>query len=158
MGNRTTHTGYLRQRGATSSSSSRSNGPSAGVVPSIVHFQIAADFGLDAGILSGVILPTGATVLRVDFNVLSLAGHTTPAIDIGIEGSTPDDNALVSAFDISSSGSVNMETATSGLEMGQVITEDSEITYTDMSSTQATAGTIDIYIWYTFADDGKLNN
>ena len=158
MGDRTTHTGYLRQRGATSSSSSKLNGPSAGVVPAVVHFQIPAAFGLAGGILSGKFLPKGAVVLKTDVLPLSLSGATTPALDIGLEAATPDDDGLVAQVAIVNPSTTNLGSTEAGLLTGEPLPEDAEITYSDASATQATAGTLDIWVWYTFDDDGSLNN
>lgn len=159
MGKRSTFTGYLRQRGATSSSSSRlTEAPSIAVVPAVLHFQIPLDFGLAAGNLSGKWLPQGARVLRAEVVISGIAGATTPALDIGLEfAALGDDNALVDTMTITASNTAQMG-AFDGVWLGEVLTEDVEITYTDNSGVQATAGTADIFLTYTFDDDGSTNN
>lgn len=156
MGKRSTIKGYWRQNGMQNPSGNGKGTP--GVVPSVVHFQVPADFGLAGGNLSGVWLPKGAIIMQVDIMVLSIAGATTPAIDLGLEQSTPDDNGILSGADISGPVTVNMGDATFGALAGEPLLETSEVTYTDASATQATAGTLDIYIWAIFEDDGVVNS
>ena len=115
----------------------------------VAKLEIPVVFSIfDAGIRTGVFLPAGSIVLRMDFSIFSFTGGTTPAIDIGLEDSTPDDNALISQYDLTSSGSVSNGGAVAGNDFGSELTEAAEITYTDMSNVQGTGGTILVYVTY----------
>jgi hypothetical protein len=161
MGKRSTITGYWRQRNRQSDSSTSRITPA--VVPSILQLDvIPADFGLAGGILSGKWLPKGALVYRVDLGAVGLVGATTPAISIGLEFSVnraPDDDALVVSGALPLS-TIDPPDATAGAWHGVEIDEDVEVTYSDASVTQATAGTIDLIAihYFAYGDDGKVND
>lgn len=160
MGKRSTVKGYWRAHGGTEATTSKSNGPSPAVVPVVM-----AIFGLDAtlaaaGILTGKFMPLGAIPLRVDVNAGGTGG-TAPLLDVGLELSTPDDDGLVNGAAVDAAGgdsSNALGTTEAGVLMGTIIAEDAEITVSDGGGTNATGGTFDLFITYTFDDDGSLAN
>ena len=160
MGKRSTVTGYWRARGATEASSSRIPGPAAAVVPVILAIR-----GLDAtlaaaGILTGSFMPIGAIPLRVDV-LAGGTGGTTPLLDVGLELLTPDDDGLADGVAVDAAGgssSTDLGSTEAGALLGTVLAEMAEVTVSDGGGTNATGGTFDIFITYTFDDDGSLAN
>jgi len=156
MGIRSTIKGYWRASGATEASSSKTPAPAVAVVPVVLAIR-----GIDAtlaaaGILTGKFLPINAIPLKVD--VFSAAtGGTNPLLDVGLELGTPDDDGLVDGVDITASITAIMGTG-GGVLLGVPNTELAEITVSDGGGTNATGGTFDIFITYTFDDDGSVNN
>ena len=157
MGKRSTLVGYWRARGGTEASGSRIPGPAVAVVPVVLAIT-----GLDAtlagaGLLTGKFLPIGAIPLRVDINGGGTGG-TTPLLDVGLELGTPDDDGLVDgvAVDGDTSNALG-DGATAGVLLGTILTEQAEVTISDGGGTNATGGTFDLFITYTFDDDGSLN-
>lgn len=158
MGKRSTITGYWRARGATEATSSSSTGPSAAVVPVCLAITGVDATLAGAGLLTGKFMPKDAIPLRVDVNGDGTGG-TTPLLDVGLELGTPDDDGLVNGVAADGDSSTALGSgATAGVLLGTVLTETAEVTVSDGGGTNATGGTIDIFIWYTFSDDGKLND
>jgi hypothetical protein len=157
MGKRSTVKGYWRAHGGTEASVSKSTGPSVAVVPVVLAIT-----GLDAtlagaGLLTGKFMPAGAIPLRVDVNGGGTGG-TTPLLDVGLELSTPDDDGLVNGAAVDGDSSNALGTTEAGVLIGTAITEDAEVTISDGGGTNATGGTFDLFITYTFDDDGKVND
>lgn len=156
MGKRSTITGYWRGRGATESSSSKSTGPSAAVLPmtmAVVVDPTAAD-----GTVTGKYLPAGAIVLGIDV----VSGHTggvTPLLNIGLDdGVTPDVDGLLDGAAADADLSINVATATTpGVSFGVALTVDAQISAGTGGGTPGT-GTSIAYITYTMSDDGVLND
>lgn len=160
MGKRSTVKGYWRAHGTTESQSSKLTGPSPAVVPVVLQCK-GLDATADAGTGTGKYLPVGACVFRVDVIITSaISGGTAPILDIGLELATPDDNGLCDGLDYEAATSTQHAGALAGVLMGTILTEDAvEITYGDDGvGTNNTAGEIDIFVWYTFDDDGKRND
>jgi hypothetical protein len=150
MGIRSTVTGYWRQRGSANSA------VAIAVIPSVLAIK-----GIDAtlaaaGILTGKFLPVGAIPLRVEVNS-GATGGTNPLLDVGLELLTPDDDGLADGIDITADVSAYMGSG-GGVLLGTVLTEQAEITVSDGGGTNATGGTFDLFITYTFDDDGVQNN
>lgn len=156
MGKRSTIHGYWRQRGAPNPASSAS-APSVAVVPSVLHIAGISALLDGAGILTGKFLPVGAMPLRVDI-LGEGTGGTTPLLDVGLELATPADTALVDGAAADGSSSVALGSATVGTLIGTVLEETAEVTVSDGGGTNATGGTFDLFIWYSFSDDGVINN
>lgn len=157
MGKRSTVKGYWRAHGGNESSASKSTGPSPAVVPVVLALT-----GLDAtlagaGLLTGKFMPAGAIPLRVDINGGGTGG-TAPLVDVGLELSTPDDDGLVNGAAVDGDSSSALGDATAGILIGTIVTEDAEVTISDGGGTNATGGTFDVFIHYTFDDDGSRNN
>jgi hypothetical protein len=113
-----------------------------------------------AGILTGYFLPINAIPLRVDV-VAGGTGGTTPLLDVGLELDTPLDAGLVDGVPADAAtgdSSTGLGATEAGALLGTVLTEQAEITVSDGGGTNATGGTFDIFITYTFDDDGVLNN
>jgi hypothetical protein len=160
MGKRSTIKGYWRASGATEASSSRLPAPAVAVVPVILAIR-----GLDAtlaaaGILTGSFMPIGAIPLRVDV-LAEGTGGTTPLLDVGLELLTPDDDGLVDGAAVDAAGgssSNDLSSTEGGVLLGTVLAEQAEVTVSDGGGTNATGGTFDLFITYTFDDDGKVND
>jgi hypothetical protein len=156
MGKRSTVKGYWRAQGATEASSSRIPGPAVAVLPVVLAIRGVDATLAAAGILTGYFLPIGAIPLKVD--VFSAAtGGTNPLLDVGLELGTPDDDGIVDGLDITASNTAIMGTG-GGVLLGVPNTELAEITVSDGGGTNATGGTFDLFITYTFDDDGTLAN
>jgi hypothetical protein len=156
MGKRSTIKGYWRASGATEASGSGSPAPAIAVVPVVLAIT-----GLDAtlaaaGILTGKYLPIGAIPLRVEVNSAATGG-TNPLLDVGLELATPDDDGLADGVDITTDVSATMGSG-GGVLLGTALTEFAEVTVSDGGGTNATGGTFDLFITYTFDDDGVANN
>lgn len=153
MGKRNTFEGYLRAHG----------GRPRDVLPPAVVPVVLRIAGLDAtlpglGILTGKFLPVGAIVLGVAVKGNGTGG-TTPLLDVGLEHGTPVDNALVDGVAVDADSNTEVGAgATAGAQLGVVQTEQSEITVSDGGGTNATGGTFDLLITYTFDDDGVVND
>lgn len=159
MGKRSTVKGYWRAQGATESSSSRIPAPAVAVVPVVLAIRGLSAI-VDAGTLTGKFLPIGAMILSVSvFESVTAAGGTTPILDIGLELGTPDDNGICDGLAYDASTNTQIGDALAGVLMGTALTEQAEITYGDDGvGTNNTSGEIDIFITYTFDDDGTINN
>lgn len=156
MGKRSTFHGYLRQRGAPNPASS-SSAPSVGVIPSVLRIAGVSALLASAGILTGKFLPKGAIPLSVDI-VGEGTGGTDPLLDVGLELGTPQDAGLVDGAVVDGNSRVVLGSATAGALLGTVLTETAEVTVSDGGGTNATGGTFDLLITYTFDDDGVINN
>lgn len=110
-----------------------------------------------AGLLTGKFMPIGAIPLGVDV-VGGGTGGTTPLLDVGLELATPDDDGLADGVAADGNSSSRLGDATAGVLIGTALTEAAEVTVSDGGGTNATGGTIDIFIHYTFSDDGKVND
>jgi len=159
MGKRSTITGYWRARGATEATSSRIPGPAAAVVPVVLAIRELSAIA-DAGTLTGKFLPVGAIPLSVSvFESTTISGGTSPILDIGLELGTPDDNGLCDGLDYEANSNTQVGDSLAGVLLGAILTEQAEVTYGDDGvGTNNTAGAIDIFITYTFDDDGTLAN
>ena len=159
MGKRSTVVGYWRARGGTEASGSRIPGPVAAVVPVVLAIR-ALDATADAGTLTGKFLPIGAIVLNVSVKEsVTIAGGTSPILDIGLELGTPDDNGLADGLDYEASSNTQIGDTLAGVLLGTALTEQAEVTYGDDGvGTNNTSGEIDIFLTYTFDDDGSLAN
>jgi hypothetical protein len=157
MGKRSTISGYWRARGATSATSSSSTGPSAAVVPVCLAITGVNATLAGAGLLTGKFMPKDAIPLRVDIHGNGTGG-SSPLLDVGLELSTPDDDGLVDGAAVDADSSVALGSTTDGVLIGTVLTETAEVTVSDGGGTNATGGTFDLFIWYTFSDDGVLND
>ena len=156
MGKRSTIKGYWRASGASEASSSRLPAPAVAVVP-VTLAILGVDATLAAaGILTGKFLPVGAIPLRVEVNS-GATGGTNPLLDVGLELLTPDDDGLADGIDITLDVSATMGSG-GGVLLGTVLTEQAEITVSDGGGTNATGGTFDMFITYTFSDDGTVND
>ena len=155
MGKRSTFTGYIRAQGKEQSKNRDAVSPA--VVPVVLAIT-----GLDAtlasaGELTGKFLPKGAIPLRVDVNGGGTGG-TSPLLDVGIELSTPDDDGLVNGVAVDGDSSTALGATEAGVLLGTELAETAEVTISDGGGTNATGGTFDLFITYTFADDGKVQD
>jgi hypothetical protein len=157
MGIRSTIKGYWRASGATEASSSRIPAPAVAVVPVVLAIR-----GIDAtlagtGLLTGKFLPIGAIPLSVE--VLGQGtGGTSPLLDVGLELGTPDDDGLVDGVDPEVNSTNTLGVTEAGVLLGIPLTEFAEITVSDGGGVNSTGGTFDLFITYTFDDDGVVNN
>lgn len=156
MGKRTTFAGYIRARGATSSSSSSLSGPTPGVLP--ITQAVPVDPTAADGTATGQYLPAGAVVLGIDV----VSGHTggaAPLLNIGLnDGVTPDVDGLLDGAAADADLSINVATATTpGVSFGVALTADSEITAGTGGGAVGT-GTSIAYITYVMTDDGSIQN
>jgi hypothetical protein len=154
MGTRSTVKGFWRQGGNSSSNTS-----TPAVVPSVIVAR-GLDATADAGTLTGKFLPIGAIPLSVAVTVTSaISGGTTPILDVGLELGTPDDDGLANGLDYEADTLTQVADALAGVLIGQVLTEEAELTYGDDGvGTNNTAGEIDIFVTYVMTDDGVQNN
>jgi len=152
MGTRSTVKGYWRQGGDSSSNTAT---PSA--VPSVLAVR-GLDATADAGTLTGKFLPRGAIPLSVSvFESTTIAGGTSPILDIGLELGTPDDDGLCNGLDYEASSNTQVGDALAGVLLGAVTTEEAELTYGDYGvGTNNTSGAIDIFVTYVMDDDGAF--
>jgi hypothetical protein len=98
--------------------------------------------------------------LRVDV-LAEGTGGTTPLLDVGLELLTPDDDGLVDGAAVDAAGgssSNDLSSTEGGVLLGTVLAEQAEVTVSDGGGTNATGGTFDLFITYTFDDDGKVND
>lgn len=152
MGKRSTTSGYWRAHGDHTRTAS----------PAVLPVVLAVT-GVDAtlagaGLLTGKFMPIGAIPLRVEV-VGGGTGGTTPLLDVGLELATPDDDGLADGVAADGDSSTGIGAgATAGVLLGTTLTEAAEVTVSDGGGTNATGGTIDIFIHYTFSDDGKVND
>lgn len=152
MGKRSTTAGYWRAHG----DSARVAAPA--VVPVVLAITGVDATLAGAGLLTGKFMPIGAIPLRVDV-VGGGTGGTTPLLDVGLEFATPNDVALVDGVAADGDSSTGIGGgATAGAQLGVALTERAEVTVSDGGGTNATGGTIDIFITYTFDDDGVVND
>jgi hypothetical protein len=152
MGKRSTTTGYWRAHG----DSTRTATPSP--LPCVLAITDISALLAGAGILTGKYLPKDAIVLRVDINGGGTGG-TTPLVDVGLELDTPDDDGFVNGVAVDGDTSTALGTATvAGALLGTVLAEAAQVTVSDGGGTNATGGTFDVFIWYTFSDDGVKND
>lgn len=150
MGKRSTTAGYWRAHG----DSTRVSRPA--VMP--VMMQISdLDATVDAGTLTGVVIPAGAIPLAV--HVLGGGtGGTSPILDVGLEADTPDDDGLANGLTYDATDMADVVTKAGAL-LGTVLPRATEVTYGDDGvGTNNTGGTVDLLITYTFDDDGKVND
>lgn len=153
MGKRNTFEGYIRTHGGRP----RDVVPAA-VVPVTLHISGIDATLAGAGILTGYTLPVGAIVLGVDV-IGGGTGGTAALLDVGLEHGTPVDNALLDGANVTGTNSnTRLGDATAGTQLGIAQTEQSEITVSDGGGVNNTGGTIDLFITYTFDDDGVVNN
>jgi hypothetical protein len=155
MGVRSTITGYWRARG-NSGNTSRT-GPTPAVLTATLGIT-NLDATADAGTLTGKFLPRGAIPLSVSvFESTTIAGGTSPILDIGLELGTPDDNGLADGLDYEVSSNTQVGATLAGVLLGSILAEDVEVTYGDDGvGTNNTSGEIDIFITYSIDDDGAL--
>lgn len=151
MGKRSTTSGYWRAHG----DHTRAAAPA--VVPVVLTITDLDATLAGAGILTGKTMPKDAIPLRVDVNGGGTGG-TAPLLDIGLELGTPDDDGLVNGVAVDGDSSSALGDATAGVLIGTALTEAAEVTVSDGGGTNATGGTFDLFIWYTFSDDGKVND
>jgi len=157
MGKRSTVTGYWRARGATEASGSRIPGPAVAVVPVTLAIRGTSALLAGAGILTGKFLPIGAIPLSVE--VLGQGtGGTAPLLDVGLELAAPDDVALADGVGVETNSTTSLGATEAGTLLGTVLTEQAEITVTDGGGVNSTGGTFDMFITYTFDDDGSIQN
>lgn len=157
MGKRSTIKGYWRALGATESSSSQIPGPAAAVVPVTLAIRGVDATLAGAGLLTGYFMPIGAIPLSVE--VLGQGtGGTAPLLDVGLELGTPDDVALADGVGVETNSTTSLGSTEAGTLLGTVLTEQAEITVSDGGGVNSTGGTFDMFITYTFDDDGKLND
>jgi hypothetical protein len=107
--------------------------------------------------LTGKFMPIGAIILRVDV-VGGGTGGTTPLLDVGLELVTPADDGIVNGVAVDSDSATGMGATEAGVWFGTPLAELAEVTVSDGGGTNATGGTFDVYITYTFDDDGKVND
>lgn len=157
MGKRSTIKGYWRAHGANEANSSSSTGPSPAVVPVTLAITGVDATLAGAGLLTGKFMPVGAIPLRVEV-VGGGTGGTAPLLDVGLELSTPDDVALADGVGTQTNSTTALGDATAGTLLGTVLAETAEVTVSDGGGTNSTGGTLDIFITYTFDDDGKVND
>ena len=151
MGKRSTTAGYWR-----------AHGDSKRVATAAVMPVVLAITGVDAtlaaaGILTGKFMPIGAVPLKVDV-VGGGTGGTAPLLDVGLELDTPVDDGLVNGVAADGNSSTVLGATEAGANLGAAMTEAAEVTVSDGGGTNATGGTIDIYVHYTFVDDGVVND
>ena len=157
MGKRNTCEGYLRQHGGRPR-----DAVTPGVVPSV---QIARglDATLDAGAPTGIFLPLGAIVLKVLVEeVVTAAGGTAPILDIGFNFSgspTDDPDGLANGLVFDASTITEPGDTLGGVLLGRALAGNGEVTFGDDGvGVNNSSGTIDLYITYTFEDDGVIND
>lgn len=155
MGKRNTFTGYVRAQGKPQGRTRDAVTP--GVLPAVLAITGIDATLAGAGILTGKFLPKGAIPLRVDVNGGGTGG-TTPLLDVGLELATPNDDGLVDGVAVDGDSSNALGTTEAGVLIGTELTETAEVTVSDGGGTNATGGTFDLFITYTFADDGTVND
>jgi len=157
MGKRQTVTGYWRAQGVAENADRSVVNPS--VLPCVLHAPDLAATA-DAGTGTGLFLPVGAIPLSVSvLEKTTISGGTSPILDVGLELDTPDDDGLANGLDYEASSNTQIGDTLAGALLGIALTEIAEVNYGDDGvGTNNTAGTIDIFVFYTFADDGVINN
>lgn len=152
MGKRSTFTGYIRQRGATASSSSSLTGPTPAV-----SLLVTPDITFDATQASttgtGVYLPAGAvpTFAKVT-GANSTGGAGTNTVDVGLAGGNAD--ALIAEGDADTQSAAIL---TSGTSLDVALTADAQIT-AGAGAVAATGGTVSVRVYYYMSDDGVIND
>ena len=151
MGKRSTTTGYWRAHGDSKRVAT------AAVMPVVLGIT-----GIDAtlattGILTGKFMPVGAIPLRVDV-VGNGTGGTGPLLDVGLNLATPDNDGLLVGADPEANSSSGLGATEAGVLMGVALTETAEVTVSDGGGVNSTGGTFDLFIYYTFVDDGVAND
>ena len=154
MGTRSTVKGFWRQGGNSSSNIS-----TPAVVPSVI-VAAGLDATADAGTGTGKFLPIGAIPISVSVSITTaISGGTSPILDVGLEFGTPNDDALADGLDYEAEDLIQLTDALAGVALGQVMTEEAELTYGDDGvGTNNTAGEIMILVHYVMTDDGAHNN
>lgn len=157
MGKRSTFEGYLRTHGGRPR-----DVVSVSPVPCVAIVR-GLDATADAGTLTGLVLPAGATVLKIIAEEsVAASGGTTPILDIGVDyiGTTVDDpNGLCDGLAYDASSKTEVTDALAGVLMGQPLVSNARVTYGDDGvGVNNTAGEFDLYITYTFDDDGVIND
>lgn len=157
MGKRQTVTGFWRQRGATSSSSSKLPpiGPTPAVVPQVIEVDI--DSALPNTTLLGKTLPKGARMYSITLNG-GAAGGTTPAIDVGLDRPTPDPDALVNGADPTANHNITNGDALAGAAFGAPLASDAQLTGGDDGTGTAATGVVTASILYFMDDDGAIQD
>mgnify|MGYP001822334623 CR=1 FL=1 len=152
MGKRSTFAGYVRQRGATSASSSKLTGPSPGVVPHFVTVDVA-DASVADTTGTGVYLPAGCIVIgpaQFDGNV---TGGTAPTVNLGT-AADPD------GYLANQSATANAQVAYGSLGAladGEPLAADTELTAGAGTGTPGTGGVV-IRLQVLMTDDGLIND
>ena len=160
MGKRTTFAGYIRARGATSSSSSSLSGPTPGVVP--ITLAVPVDAAAADGSSTGYYVPAGAVINDIAI-VSGHTGGTAPLLNIGLDdGTTPDVDGLLDGVVADANvnahvAAVTPATGALGVSFGVALTVDSEITAGKGGGTPGTGASI-AYITYVMTDDGSIQN
>jgi hypothetical protein len=89
----------------------------------------------------------------------TISGGTSPILDVGLEIGTPDDDGLCNGLDYEASSNTQIGDTLAGVLLGVAMTVEAEVTYGDDGvGTNNTAGAIDIFVTYSFEDDGKRND
>ena len=151
---RSTTKGYFRAHGGNVA-----DGASPAVIPVVLAIR-GLDATVDAGTLTGKFIPKGAIPLSVAVvESVAAAGGTAPILDIGLELATPDDNGLADGLAYDATTNTQIADALAGVLLGTELAETAEVTYGDDGvGVNNTSGEIDIFITYTFDDDGTVNN
>lgn len=154
---RTTTTGFWRQRGATSSSSSRLSGPTPAVVEGIFP-PVTLDATIAVSTPTGIVAPKGCYISGVDIRS-DITGGAAQLVNVG---HSVDDGAYVKFFNITTGDStvVNLGSLDKGDDMGvgNTLTEDTEIYITPEAGGTAGTGTITVVVRYCMVDDGAIQN
>lgn len=145
MGKRSTFMGYLRARGATNRTSSKSpqnGGPAIGVLPFKIKLEIADVSAASAA--SGVVAPAGARILSAQ--VVSPNGDAS-TVDIGVDGTA---DRFFNELD------TNVEGGSAGSADTAPLTADTEL----WVGTGVTAGTgsATVLIEILMDDDGSIQD
>jgi len=135
MGKRSTVTGYWREQGATSSSSSKLTGPSPRVMQSML--RVAFDGSVAVAAIPGLVLPAGCRVLAATAD-----GQTTGTVDIG---TAADPNGFAAALDTATNVPV-----TAGDLIGTLLAADTPVHAGD--NTTGVADTV-VYLTVVMDDD-----
>ena len=147
MGKRSTFAGYLRQRAATSTSSSSLQGPT----PATFKAFIRIDFDpTQASAGTGKFLPAGSVVIGVTPVIGGATGGASPTVDIGTEAAA-DAFANELAADVSGT-----EEVYTGSALG-LITEDTEI-FAGVGASAATGGSFTAWVSYCVPDVGDIQD
>lgn len=152
MGTRTTHTGYLRQRG----NAANTKRPAQGGPTPAVSLMMTPEFSFDPTQASStevdeIVLPKGAVPLFALITDGGATGGTSPTVDIGLADGNADALVADAAADAKSA---MLETGTSLLT---ALTTDTKVT-AGVGDSAATGGTVKARVAYFVDDDGALND
>lgn len=149
MGKRTTFTGYIRQAGATNSSSSSLTGPTPAVL--LASVEVTFDPTLVNTTVTGVYLPAGAVPSFAKVTNAGATGGVTPTVDVGLVGTV---DGIVAEGDADTASAAIL---TTGTALDTALTADTQIT-AGVGASAATGGTVTARVFFYMTDNQGRNN